>query len=234
MPIRSRADYLDYLAADLAANELSSWHLHHRFRYPVVAWLRSLRRAEYHLNCSRTRLGKLYALVLKRIARNRAIQLGFTIPPNVFGPGLSIPHWGTIVVSEKAIVGARCRIHPGTCIGEDHGTFPAIGDNAYIGPGAKIYGAVVLGDYVLVGANAVVNRSFPAGRVTLVGVPARPSRPETASERNLRVNFLRAGIRDKPGPAASPLAHWPTRPLAPAALSLAPRSTAPATAGSGP
>jgi serine O-acetyltransferase len=223
MPIRSRADYHDYLAADLQANELSCWHLHDRLRYPVVAWLRSLRRVEYHLNCSRTRAGKFYAHLLKRAVRNRSIQLGFTIPPNVFGPGLSLPHWGTIVVSEKATVGSHCRIHPGTCIGEDRGTFPVIGDNAYIGPGAKIYGAVVLGDYVFVGANAVVNRSFPEGRVTLVGVPAGPSRPATAHELHLHSNRLRAGIDHKPRPTASPLAPRPTPPPAPAAQSTAPR-----------
>jgi serine O-acetyltransferase len=181
MPIQSRADYLHYLAQDLKANELSSWRFHYRLRYPVVAWLRLLRRCEFHSNCSRTKLGKMLGLILKRSTRNRAIQLGFTIPPNVFGPGLSLPHWGPIVVSEKAKVGANCRIHPGTCIGEDRGTFPTLGDNTYIGPGAKIYGGVVLGDNVAVGANAVVNKSFPEGNVTLVGIPARPSRPSKSS-----------------------------------------------------
>jgi serine O-acetyltransferase len=177
MPIQSRSDYFRYLQSDLEVNELSSWRPHYRFRYPVVAWLRLLRRTEFYINCSSTKIGRLYGLALKRRARNRAIQLGFTIPPNVFGPGLSLPHWGTIVVSEKASVGANCRIHPGTCIGEDRGTFPTIGDNAYIGPGAKIYGGVVLGSSVIVGANAVVNKSFIHGHVTLVGIPARPSRP---------------------------------------------------------
>jgi serine O-acetyltransferase len=177
MPIASRSDYNRFLENDLEANELKIWRAHYRFRYPVVAWLRMLRRCEFYLNCSRTKLGKLYGLALKRRARNRAIQLGFSIPPNVFGPGLSLPHWGTIVVSERAKVGANCRIHPGTCIGEDRGTFPIIGDNAYIGPGAKIYGGIVLGDNVAVGANAVVNKSFPTGNLTLVGIPARPSKP---------------------------------------------------------
>jgi serine O-acetyltransferase len=39
----------------------------------------------------------------------------------------------------------------------------------------------VLGDNVAVGANAVVNKSFPEGNVTLVGIPARPSRPSKSS-----------------------------------------------------
>ena len=40
------------------------------------------------------------------------------------------------------------------------------------GPGAKIFGAVVLGNNVAVGANAVVNKSF-GDNVTLAGAPAR-------------------------------------------------------------
>lgn len=174
MSIRSRHDYLEYLRADLAANRIDRWRLYYRWKYPVVSWQRSLRRAEYHTNCSRTWIGKFRAKVLRLKTRNRGLRLGFTIPTNVFGPGLCVPHWGTIVVNDAARVGANCRIHPGTCIGEVYGGTPVIGDNAYIGPGAKLYGGIVLGDNVRVGANAVVGRSFPEGHVTLVGAPARP------------------------------------------------------------
>ena len=50
---------------------------------------------------------------------------------------------------------------------------PVIGDDCYIGPGAKLFGAIEIGDRTLIGANAVVNRSFPAGNTTIAGVPAR-------------------------------------------------------------
>jgi serine O-acetyltransferase len=50
---------------------------------------------------------------------------------------------------------------------------PRIGDNCYLGPGAKLFGAIVIGDNTVIGANAVVNKSFPNGNVTLGGVPAR-------------------------------------------------------------
>lgn len=105
------------------------------------------------------------------------MKLGFTIPPNTFGPGLSIAHYGTIVVNPNARIGANCRIHVGVNIGTAKGTeaqAPTIGDGSYIGPGAKIFGPVVLGNDVTIGANAVVNRSFPDGECTLVGIPARP------------------------------------------------------------
>ena len=67
--------------------------------------------------------------------------------------------------------GRNCRLHPSTSIGDYNGV-PCLGDNVYIGPGAKIYGPVTLGDNVAVGANAVVNKSF-GSNVTLGGVPAR-------------------------------------------------------------
>ncbi len=58
-------------------------------------------------------------------------------------------------------------------IGEVNGKAPQIGDNVYISPGAKLFGDIVIGDNVKIGANAVVNKSFPEGNCTLVGVPAR-------------------------------------------------------------
>ena len=174
MPIGSREQYRHYLRADLNAHRVDRWRLYYRWKYPILSWQRSLRRAEYYTNCSSTWLGKAYAKVLRLMVRNRGLRFGFTIPTNVFGPGLYVPHWGTIVINNLARVGANCRIHPGTCIGEVYGGTPVLGDNVYIGPGAKVYGGIVVGDNVRIGANSVVGRSFPAGNVTLVGAPARP------------------------------------------------------------
>jgi serine O-acetyltransferase len=49
---------------------------------------------------------------------------------------------------------------------------PIIGDNVFIGAGAKVLGAVTVGDGARIGANAVVVCDVPAG-ATAVGVPAR-------------------------------------------------------------
>ena len=104
---------------------------------------------------------------------NLSIRLGFSIPVGVCGPGLGLPHYGYIVVSRHASIGNNCRIHSGVNIGvARNGTVaPGIGANVYIGPGAKLFGAITIGDNVSIGANAVVTRSFPAG-VTIMGVPA--------------------------------------------------------------
>jgi serine O-acetyltransferase len=101
-------------------------------------------------------------------------KLGFSIPFNVFGPGLAIVHYGTIVVNANAKVGANCRIHPSTCIGASGGKSeaPKIGDNVYIGPGAKIYGDIVIANNIAVAANAAVNTSFFEEGILIAGVPA--------------------------------------------------------------
>jgi serine O-acetyltransferase len=50
--------------------------------------------------------------------------------------------------------------------------FPKIGDNVFIGAGARILGGITIGDNVQIGANAVVLKDVPSG-ATAVGVPAR-------------------------------------------------------------
>lgn len=103
-----------------------------------------------------------------------SLKLGFSIPYNTIGAGLAIVHYGTIVISGKATLGKNCRIHAGVNIGANGGEEKAasIGNNVYIGPGAKIIGNVQIGDNAVIGANAVVTKDVPGG-VTVGGVPAK-------------------------------------------------------------
>ncbi|MFC2064935.1 serine O-acetyltransferase [Chloroflexota bacterium] len=55
--------------------------------------------------------------------------------------------------------------------GEREG-YPVIGDNVYIGPGAKIIGKVHVGNNVAIGANCVVTKDVPDNAV-VAGVPGR-------------------------------------------------------------
>lgn len=89
----------------------------------------------------------------------------------VFGPGLHILHFGTIVVGNGVSAGANCTLSQGVTIGHMDGN-PQIGDCVSFAPGAKCFGPIRVGDHVSVGANAVVNRDVPAWS-TAVGVPAR-------------------------------------------------------------
>ncbi|HEY0237369.1 MAG TPA: serine acetyltransferase [Friedmanniella sp.] len=173
MTIRSWDDYRRYLAEDMRAYDarLDRWRPWHAVKYPQLAWQRKLRLAELMMNRARGPVSRALGLAFRLRARSAGIKLGFSIPPNVFGPGLSIAHWGTIVVNDRAIVGARCRLHPGTVIGVKDDLVARLGDDCYLGPGAKLVGGIVLGNNVTVGANAVVTHSFGDG-VTLMGVPA--------------------------------------------------------------
>ncbi len=99
------------------------------------------------------------------------MKLGFTVPTHVFGPGLALVHYGSVVVNQDARVGRNARVHSGVNIGDAHGRAPRIGDNVYLGPGAKVFGDILVGDGAIIGANAVVNRDVPPN-VTVGGVPA--------------------------------------------------------------
>lgn len=176
--IVDKASYRRFLLEDMQAFEpkWSRWRPWYGIKYPTLAWLRKLRLAEYMMNTAQGRLGKAIGLLFRLRARSAGKRLGFTIPPNVFGPGLRLPHWGTIIVNDKAVVGARCTLHPCTVLGVYEGGVPTLGNDCYIGAGAKLYGAIMIGDRVRIAPNAAVGASFPADQV-IGGVPARTIRP---------------------------------------------------------
>ena len=79
----------------------------------------------------------------------------FKTPPN-------LPHglYG-IIISKNAIIGENCTIFHQVTIGEGKGGAPRIGDNCYIGAGAKIIGNITVGNNVKIGANCVVVEDIP-------------------------------------------------------------------------
>jgi serine O-acetyltransferase len=173
--IKNRADYLFYLECDKKALGIDSWWpsilTNNIWRYE-----RLLRRVEYFMNCKKAFIYKPYIKFMRYLLARRGTVLGFSIGPNIFGPGLSIGHCGPIIVNDYALVGENCRIHSCVYIGTQAGfssKVPKIGNNAYIGPGAKIFGDIELADDIAIGANAVVNTSFTESHITIGGVPAR-------------------------------------------------------------
>lgn len=134
----------------------------------------ALRKSEYAVNCRRGLIYTPYRLIRKLIFHKWSVRCGFSIPMNVFGPGLSIAHYGTIVVNANAKIGKNCRIQEGVNIGTSGGDkAPTIGNNVFIGTGAKIIGDVVLGDNIAIGAGAVVVQSFIENGITIAGIPAK-------------------------------------------------------------
>ncbi|MEC0344808.1 serine O-acetyltransferase [Peribacillus frigoritolerans] len=170
--ISNKEDYKEYLQSDLRSAKIQKWKWQFRYKHEILKFQRLLRKIEYYQNCKNDLFSKIHLLFLKYRYKKISLKMGFTIPKNVFGPGLSIPHYGTIIVNPRAKVGKNCRIHASTNIGEINGEAPIIGNNVYIGPGAKLYGAITVGNNVAIGANAVVNKSIP-DNVTVGGVPAK-------------------------------------------------------------
>jgi serine O-acetyltransferase len=112
-------------------------------------------------------------IMLRRYTFKFGIQISYSTE---IGPGFYIGHFGQIVVNGEAKIGRNCNISQGVTIGlstrGEKAGVPVIGDNVYIGPGAKIIGGVNVGSGVAIGANAVVTKDVPDNAV-VVGVPAK-------------------------------------------------------------
>jgi serine O-acetyltransferase len=104
-------------------------------------------------------------------------KLGISIPPSTkIGSGFYIGHFGGIVVNSKSIIGKNCNISHGVTLGKanrgKNKGYPMLGDNIYIGPGAKIVGSVKIGNNVAIGANCVVTKNISDNSV-VVGIPGK-------------------------------------------------------------
>ncbi len=109
--------------------------------------------------------------------RHYRYKLGISIPfTTKIGPGFYIGHFGGLIVNADCCIGRNCNISQGVTIGiSNRGArrgCPRVGNNVYIGPGAKIIGSIMVGNDVAIGANAVVTRDVPDHTV-VAGVPAR-------------------------------------------------------------
>jgi serine O-acetyltransferase len=121
-------------------------------------------------------LRKLFSLTYKLCYKGIQVVTGIELPCEaVIGRNFVIDHFGGIVVSGYAKFGANCRIRTGVVIGlqrVEEVYAPVFGDNVDIGAGAKVLGAIKIGNNVVIGANAVVISDVPDNCIA-VGVPAR-------------------------------------------------------------
>jgi serine O-acetyltransferase len=177
--IRSIETLRFYVRADFRSRGVRESLFRAMLADPLVRFTVLMRILEYAYGrgISRTLL-----LPLRYWYHRLSIRLGLTVAPGIFGPGLTIVHYGLLVIEPTTRIGRNCRIHSGVNIGRspkfvpgaEIGRYsPSIGHNVYIGPGAKIYGPVTIGDDCVIGANAVITKSFPERGLTLAGVPAK-------------------------------------------------------------
>jgi len=155
----------------------SSWGLLLRFllrgeAFKYVFWMRT---------CTYTTSNKVLRWTVAPFARwmlhRLKFKFGIAIPFTAkIGPGFYIGHFGGIVVNVHSVIGRNCNISHGVTLGQaNRGKrkgYPTVGDNVYIGPGAKIVGNVRVGNNVAIGANCVVSDDVPDNAV-VVGIPAK-------------------------------------------------------------
>lgn len=121
----------------------------------------------------RTPLSLLYRVMYRRIRNRYGIELPYSA---TVGRRVVIEHQNCIVIHGDAVIGDDSIIRQGVTLGNrrldaPHDA-PRLGNGVNVGAGAKILGAVTIGDGAVIGANAVVLSDVPAHAIA-VGVPAR-------------------------------------------------------------
>ncbi|MDC8772080.1 serine O-acetyltransferase [Roseateles albus] len=111
------------------------------------------------------------------VLRHYKYRFGISIPLSTkIGVGFYVGHFGGIVINGACKIGDNFNISQGVTLGSisfgDKKGCPTIGNDVYIGPGAKVIGSAAIGDGVAIGANAVVTGDVVSG-ATVAGVPAR-------------------------------------------------------------
>ena len=142
---------------------------------PTYRFLLLLRTSEYFMNCKRGIFNRIIHFFIKYHKYRLGLKLGFSIPENVAKKGLQLVHYGSIVINANTKIGENCRIHICTNIGAANKSSkaPVIGDNVYIGPGAKIYGEITIASNIKIAPNAAVSKDFLMENVIIGGVPAK-------------------------------------------------------------
>lgn len=131
----------------------------------IMDFLITMRRVDYYTQTKQT----IPLIINKFKYKKLSIKLGFSIGAEVFGYGLVIPHYGTIVVGENNRIGNYAVLHSSTCITARQ---KVIGNNFYLSTGAKVTTGENLSDNIMVSANSVVTKGYSQGNVLLVGAPA--------------------------------------------------------------
>lgn len=119
--------------------------------------------------CKRNRIPILPGLMQRLLFLIYGLEISTSM--NCLG-GLYIAHPNGTVIN-AANIGKNCTIIASVTIGmRNEWAFPVIGENVFIGAGARVLGGIHVGDGAVIGANAVVIHDVPPG-ATVVGIPAR-------------------------------------------------------------
>lgn len=142
----------------------------------ILRWQMASRYCDYYYFLKKTPFNILCSQYY-RYKRNRlAMKIGVDIATMGIGRGFLLYHSNGTVINGSCIIGENFHLHGNNCIGNGgvgKNVCPMIGNHVTLGVGAKVIGNVHLADGIVVGAGAVVVKSFEEKGITLVGVPAK-------------------------------------------------------------
>jgi len=118
----------------------------------------------------------LYRFLYRRVRNRYGIELPWSVQ---LGRGVVFEHQGGIVIHGLSVIGDGCIIRQGVTLGNRHmlrnNDAPILGERVNVGAGAKLLGAIIIGDDAFIGANAVVLQDVKSC-TTVAGIPARQVR----------------------------------------------------------
>lgn len=98
------------------------------------------------------------------------------------GPGLRLDNQGGIILGARSI-GKNCTIGPRVTVGMDaKKQIPVIGDNVIVGSDVVMYGAITVGNDVVIESGTVLSKSIPA-KAVVSGNPGRIVQRDTNMQR---------------------------------------------------
>ncbi len=121
------------------------------------------------------------------VARLNLFLTGVDIAPAVeIGPGLVISHGNGLVIGSRTRIGGRAiLLHQVTIGAPHHGRLedmPRLGDDVFVGAGARLIGGIEIGDGAFIGVNAIVTEDLaPGAKVLVEPTAAQSPRPQPAT-----------------------------------------------------
>jgi serine O-acetyltransferase len=138
------------------------------FRF--IVWFRL---ARYYNILNKKRGNFLIAILTKIIYKRLSTKYVIDFPLSVnVGYGLKINHGMALVVNSQSAIGHNVMLAHSVTLASEKNGVPIIGDKVRISPGVVIVGGIHIGNNVVIGANALVNKNVPDNSVS-VGVPNR-------------------------------------------------------------